>query len=94
MPAVEDNKFIESVKNEYIRRGDVVDYVNKMRACCVFTYNGISYEKSMYAHDLLTDIGKHILNMRGVSLPDVVKCADGTYFKTNNRKVNSDEGHA
>lgn len=87
MPAVEDNKFIESVKNEYIRRGDVVDYVNKMR-------DGISYEKSMYAHDLLTDIGKHILNMRGVSLPDVVKCADGTYFKTNNRKANSDEGYA
>ena len=50
MPAVEDNKFIESVKNEYIRRGDVADYVNKMR--------------------------------------------DGTYFKTNNRKANSDEGHA
>lgn len=82
MPAVEDNKFIESVKNEYIRRGNVVDYVNKMR-------DGISYEKSMYAREMLNDIGNHILNMRGV-----VKCADGTYFKTNNRKANSDEGYA
>lgn len=86
MPAVEDNKFIESVKNEYIRRGDAVDYINKVR-------DSISYEKSMYAREMLNDIGKHILNMRGVSLPDVVKCTDGTYFKTNNRKANSDEGH-